>query len=113
MVALRFPSRFSTIVENRSREPPRNALLPMFNAHNGLTRFAALTMRLLDGYGLMPDDIGAIVIDAQSQSVESRASWIAAGVTLAILSVAYGSTLIIVVGLRAMELDLGVSRSTL
>ncbi|HVZ08106.1 MFS transporter [Rhodopila sp.] len=46
-------------------------------------------------------------------SVESRTSWIAAGVTLAILSVAYGSTLLVVVGLRAMELDLGVPRSTM
>jgi MFS family permease len=34
-------------------------------------------------------------------------------VTLVILSVAYGSTLLIVVGLRVMELDLGVARSTL
>ena len=33
--------------------------------------------------------------------------------TLAILSVAYGSTLLIVVGLRVMEHDIGVSRSTL
>lgn len=46
-------------------------------------------------------------------SIESRASWVAASVTLAILSVAYGSTLLIVVGLRVMELDTGVSRSTL
>jgi MFS family permease len=46
-------------------------------------------------------------------SVESRASWVAASVTLAILSVAYGSTLLIVVGLRVMEHDIGVSRSTL
>jgi MFS family permease len=46
-------------------------------------------------------------------SIESRASWVAAGVTLAILSLAYGSTLLIVVGLRPMELDLGVSRSIL
>ncbi|MEA2792155.1 MAG: hypothetical protein QOG73_4561, partial [Acetobacteraceae bacterium] len=60
----------------------------------------------------MPDDIGAVVMDIQAQSIESRASWIAAGLALA-LSVAYGSTLIIVVGLRAMELDLDVSRSTL
>jgi MFS family permease len=51
--------------------------------------------------------------DRFPRSIESRGSWIAAGVTLAILSVAYGSTLLIVVGLRAMELDLGVSRSTL
>src|ERR1043166_6024897 len=51
--------------------------------------------------------------DRFPRSIESRESWMAAGVTLAILSVAYGSTLLIVVGLRAMEADLGVSRSTL
>ncbi|HWB48467.1 MAG TPA: MFS transporter [Stellaceae bacterium] len=45
--------------------------------------------------------------------MESRASWVAAGITLAILSVVYGSTLVIVVGLRAMEADLGVPRSVL
>ena len=47
------------------------------------------------------------------QSIEGRASWIAAGVTLAILSVAYGSTLLVVVGLRVMERDLGLDRSAL
>ena len=61
----------------------------------------------------MPDDSGAPVADPQPGSIESRASWIAAGVTLAILSVAYGSTLLIVVGLRTMELSLGVPRSVL
>jgi MFS family permease len=61
----------------------------------------------------MPNDADPSMADLQPHSIESRASWIAAGVTLAILSVAYGSPLLIVVGLRAMELDLGVSRSTL
>ena len=61
----------------------------------------------------MPDDAGPFLANPQPASIESRASWIAAGVTLAILSVAYGSTLLIVVGLRAIELDLGVSRSIL
>ena len=61
----------------------------------------------------MPDDTNPSMADLQPRSIESRASWIAAWVTLAILSVAYGSTLLIVVGLRAMELDLGVSRSIL
>ncbi len=60
----------------------------------------------------MPDDSGA-AIDLHPHSIESRASWVAAGVTLAILSVAYGSTLLIVVGLRAMEINLGVPRSIL
>jgi hypothetical protein len=48
----------------------------------------------------MPDDTNPSVADLQPRSIESRASWIAAGVTLAILSVAYGSPLLIVVGLR-------------
>src|SRR3954470_4309463 len=62
----------------------------------------------------MPNDAGSLPdADARLTSVEGRASWVAAGVTLAILSVAYGSTLLIVVGLRVMELDIGVARSTL
>ena len=61
----------------------------------------------------MPNDADPSMADLQPRSIETRASWIAAGVTLAILSVAYGSTLLIVVGLRAMELDLGVPRSIL
>ena len=48
-----------------------------------------------------------------TRSIESRASWIAAGVALAILAVAYGSTLLVVVGLRVMERDLGLDRSAL
>ncbi len=61
----------------------------------------------------MPDDTNFPMSGVPVQSIESRASWVAAGVTLAILSVAYGSTLLIVVGLRVMELDLNVSRSSL
>jgi MFS family permease len=61
----------------------------------------------------MPNDANPPMADLQPHSIEGRASWIAAGVTIAILSVAYGSPLLIVVGLRAMELDLGVSRSIL
>ncbi|WP_428486162.1 MFS transporter [Rhodopila sp.] len=61
----------------------------------------------------MPDDFGPTPSSVPVQSIESRASWVAAGVSLAILSVAYGSTLLIVVGLRVMEIDLGVSRSTM
>ena len=59
----------------------------------------------------MQDDLGSSIAGPLPSSIEGRASWIAAGVTLAILSVASGSILLIVVGLRAMELDLGVSRS--
>jgi MFS family permease len=61
----------------------------------------------------MDDHPGRSGADLQMRSVEGRASWLAAGVTLAILTVAYGSTLPIVVGLRAMELELGVPRSVL
>lgn len=61
----------------------------------------------------MLDDSDPSLAGFQQRSIESRASWVAAGVTLAILSFAYGSTLLIVVGLRAMELDLGVPRSVL
>jgi len=63
----------------------------------------------------MPDDLRASppASAARPASIEGRASWVAAGVTLAILSVAYGSTLLIVVGLRAMEENLGVPRSAL
>ncbi len=50
---------------------------------------------------------------ARARSIEGRDSWLAASATLVILSVAYGAPLLIVVGLRAMELDLGVPRSTL
>ncbi len=63
----------------------------------------------------MPDDLGPHRAETAlgASSIESRASWVAAGVTLAILSVCYGSTLLIVVGLKAMETDLGVPRSVL
>ena len=74
---------------------------------------SSVPMALAAGKRLMPDDVGASLSHAQVRSIEGRGSWIAAGVTLAILSVAYGSTLLIVVGLRAMELDLGMPRSTL
>ena len=66
--------------------------------------------RTSGGNSRVPDDRGAI---GQSELIENRESWRAAVVTLAILSVAYGSTLLIVVGLRAMELNLGVPRSVL
>ena len=61
----------------------------------------------------MQDDLGSSIAGPLPSSIEGRASWIAAGVALVILSVAYGSTLLIVVGLRAMEIDLDVSRSIL
>jgi MFS family permease len=61
----------------------------------------------------MPDDAGRPLTNLHVQSIETRASWVAAGTTLAILSLVYGATLIIVVGLRAMEADLGVPRSVM
>jgi MFS family permease len=44
-------------------------------------------------------------------SVESRASWTAAFVSLAVLAVINGANLVIVVGLRTMQIDLDVPRS--
>jgi len=46
----------------------------------------------------------------RSPSIESRGSWIAAGVTLVLLSVSYGSPLLIVVGLKPITADLGTPR---
>jgi MFS family permease len=46
-------------------------------------------------------------------SVESPASWKAAWLTLAILSISYGSPLLIVVGLKPMQEALGTERSVL
>src|SRR5207237_735385 len=46
----------------------------------------------------------------RSASIESRGSWIAAGVSLALLSVSYGSPLLIVVGLKPIPEDLGTAR---
>ena len=43
-------------------------------------------------------------------TIESRESWIAAGLTLALLSVSYGSPLLIVVGLKPIAEDLGTQR---
>src|ERR1700722_16913416 len=46
-------------------------------------------------------------------SIEGRGSWIAAGVTLAILSISYGSPLLIVVGMKPIQADLGTERSVI
>jgi MFS family permease len=46
-------------------------------------------------------------------TIENRASWKAAWITLAILSVSYGSPLLIVVGMKTMQGDLGTERSVL
>jgi len=44
-------------------------------------------------------------------SIESRASWTAAFLTLAILSISYGSPLLVVVGLKPIQEALGTDRS--
>ncbi len=50
---------------------------------------------------------------ARPDSMESRASWVAAFVTLAILAISYGSPLLIVVGLKPMTVALDTDRSTI
>ncbi len=47
------------------------------------------------------------------ESIESRSSWVAAGLTLAILSISYGSPLLIVVGLKPMTAAMATERSVL
>ena len=46
-----------------------------------------------------------------ADSIESRASWIAAALTIAILSISYGAPLVIVVGLKPIVAALGADRS--
>ena len=47
----------------------------------------------------------------RATSIESRASWVAACVTLAILSISYGAPLLVVVGLKPIQASLGTDRS--
>ncbi|MBV8937205.1 MAG: hypothetical protein JO095_15535, partial [Alphaproteobacteria bacterium] len=44
-------------------------------------------------------------------SIESRASWVAATLTLAILSFSYGAPLVVVVGLKPIAASLATDRS--
>ncbi len=46
-----------------------------------------------------------------SESIESRASWVAASITLLILSISYGAPLVFVVGLKPIAASLGTDRS--
>lgn len=46
-------------------------------------------------------------------TIETRSSWVAAGLTLAILSISYGSPLLIVVGLKPMTEAMATERSVL
>src|SRR5881392_3964307 len=45
-----------------------------------------------------------------SASIESRQSWIAVWVTLGLLTVCFGSTLLVIVGLKPITEDLGTTR---
>jgi MFS family permease len=47
------------------------------------------------------------------ESIEARASWVAACLTLAVLSVGYGAPLLVVVGLKPIQLTLGADRSVI
>ena len=52
----------------------------------------------------MPD---SGVMPRRAASIESRASWTAACLTLAILSISYGAPLLVVVGLKPIQEALG------
>src|SRR5262245_44923389 len=54
---------------------------------------------------------GAATAARAPKSIEGRGSWIAASVTLGILSVTYGSPLLAVVALKSITDDLGTTRS--
>lgn len=56
----------------------------------------------------MPDTGAA---SHRAASIESRASWVAAFITLAILSISYGAPLVVVVGLKPIQDALGTDRS--
>jgi MFS family permease len=56
----------------------------------------------------MPD---AGVMPQRAASIESRASWAAASLTLAILSISYGTPLLVVVGLKPIQEAMGTDRS--
>src|SRR4051794_29043918 len=59
---------------------------------------------------MVPDTAAPRSGTGPSASIESRASWVAAGLTLALLSVSYGSPLLAVVGLKPITEDLGTQR---
>jgi len=51
------------------------------------------------------------VMPQRAASIESRASWVAACLTLGILSISYGAPLLVVVGLKPIQDALGTDRS--
>jgi MFS family permease len=55
----------------------------------------------------MPDTM----MPQRAASIEGRASWVAASITLAILSISYGAPLLVVVGLKPIQEALGTDRS--
>ena len=52
----------------------------------------------------------AIAARRPPASIEGRGSWIAACIALTVLSVSYGSTLLVIVGLKPITEDLGTTR---
>src|SRR5215471_2568554 len=54
---------------------------------------------------------GAAAVTRVPESIEGRGSWVAAGVTLGILSVTYGSPLLAIVALKPITEDLDTTRS--
>jgi MFS family permease len=54
-----------------------------------------------------------MVAHCSGSSMDGKEAWMAAGVTLAILSVSFGSPLLVVVGLKPMQEALGTDRSVL
>jgi MFS family permease len=57
----------------------------------------------------MPDAGGTTPKELRGE-VEGRGSWVAAGVTLGLLSISYGSPLVLIVGLKPITEDLGTIR---
>ena len=57
----------------------------------------------------MPD-AGGTTARELGRVVEGRGAWVAARVTLALLSISYGSPLLIVIGLKPIAADLGTQR---
>lgn len=58
----------------------------------------------------MPDAGGTTALNARDATIDGRGGWIAACTTIAILSVSYGSPLLIVVGLKPITAGLGTIR---
>ena len=56
---------------------------------------------------------GRVIAPRPGATVEGRGAWVAAGVSLALLSVSYGSPLVLVVGLKPITEDLGTIRQVI